>query len=622
MHWMSSAANARLITALLTCVLSLAGCGGAGSDSVDPLAQNATAGSAIALSAATYSVGQSAGSVSVVVTRTGDTTGAATVKYASANQTAVAGSDYTSVSGTLSWTAGDTSSKTITVPVNGTTPFSGAKTFTVALSEPSSSASVAPPASATVSIAGTGAASSGTVGKLQFSAATYSVQQGNGEFTVAVNRTGGTAGAIAVSYSTTDGTAAAGTDYTAASGELAWMDGDSATKTFAVDINDAAGFSGTKTFAVALANPSGGAQLANPSSATVTITGSGASGQPPTSGSGGPSAVSNLQLINQGGASNDSNPATNIQQISWTKATAGANPISYYRIYRNGTAYATTTALTYTDKAATNSNDPTWAKAATIYSYNVSAVDSAGTEGPKAAQMSVYSYQNGKSNWGNDDLSFGSITQNYSSTAGNPQGGTYDISVAYVAGGFQPTAHSPQAPLWDLEIGAFNYFVVDINPGPVVHNNMTFGTVSRVPPGDVYGWHPGVNVFDYGPAPKANTWATYKIPLSIVAMGACQFTGSISGSTLTVTGIVSGQPLVDAGGFVTGPGVPAGTYIVAYGQHSAIGTFTLAGPGVNGNLKVASTTLTYQRTSLYKFALSTDSANMTMYYNNLGFTVN
>ena len=105
-------------------------------------------------------------------------------------------------------------------------------------------------------------------------------------------------------------------------------------------------------------------------------------------------------------------------------------------------------------------------------------------------------------------------------------------------------------------------------------------------------------------------------------MGTCEFTGSISGSTLTVTAIVTGAPLVDAGGFVTGPGVPAGTYITAYGQHSAIGTFTVAGPGISASTRVASATLTYQRTSLYKFGIQPSIQNTTLYFNNMGFTVN
>jgi hypothetical protein len=345
-----------------------------------------------------------------------------------------------------------------------------------------------------------------------------------------------------------------------------------------------------------------------------------------TGGTGAPSAVTNLLLVNQGGTDNANNPVKSSQTISWTAAVAGASPIAHYKIYRNGAAYATSTATTYTDSNATNSNDPGWngwGTAATVYSYNVAAVDSSGNEGPQAAQYAVYSYRNGKSAWGNNDLSYGSLNTNYSSTAGSPQNGPYDVSVQFINGGFQPASYPPQAPIWDLEIGAFNYAVVDINPGSTVANTRpNYGTVSRLPIGDVYGWHPMVNLYDYGPAPIANKWATYKVPLATLGMGICKFTGSITGNKLTVTAITSGAQLVDAGGFVTGPGVPAGTYITAYGQHSAIGTFTVAGPGINSSTKVAAGTLTYQRTSLYKYDIQPDGQNMTLYFNNLGFTKN
>ncbi|MBS0419109.1 MAG: hypothetical protein JSR66_15475 [Proteobacteria bacterium] len=466
-----------------------------------------------------------------------------------------------------------------------------------------------------------------TTSTLQLSAPSYTVSQTAGQITVKVNRVAGSTGAVSASYATANSTAVAGTDYTAVSGTLNWASGETATKSFTVPVMNTKPFTGTKSFNVALSKPSTGAQVGTPGTAPVAISGSGT-----TSGGGGgtgaPSAVTNLLLINQGGTDNANNPVKNSQSISWTAAVAGANPIASYKIYRNGVAYASVSAsaTTYTDSNATNSNDPGWSgydTAATVYQYNVTAVDSTGNEGPQAAQYAVYAYRNGKSAWGNNDLSYGTLNENYSSTAGSPQGGPYDVSVQFINGGFQPAVAPPQAPTWDLEVGAFGYFVMDVNPGSTVTNGrLPFGTVSRLPPGDVYGWHPTVNVFDYGPAPMANKWGTYKIPMSALGMGFCKFTGSITGNKLTVTAITSGAALVDAGGFVTGPGVPAGTYITAYGQNSAVGTFTVAGPGINSATKVATGTLTYQRTSLYKFGIQPEVQGTTMYFNNMGFTQN
>ena len=56
------------------------------------------------------------GAFSATVTRTGDTTAPATVRYATANGSAVHGADYTATSGTLTFAAGETS-KTFQVPV-------------------------------------------------------------------------------------------------------------------------------------------------------------------------------------------------------------------------------------------------------------------------------------------------------------------------------------------------------------------------------------------------------------------------------------------------------------------------------------------------------------------------
>jgi hypothetical protein len=110
----------------------------------------------LAFSASSYAVAQAAGKLTLSVTRTGAGTDAINVTYATSDGTAVAGTDYTSEDGTLAWAADDSSPKTITVPVSNLVPFSGTKTFTVALSNPSPStdAQLVSPSSATVNISG------------------------------------------------------------------------------------------------------------------------------------------------------------------------------------------------------------------------------------------------------------------------------------------------------------------------------------------------------------------------------------------------------------------------------------------------------------------------------------
>jgi uncharacterized delta-60 repeat protein len=75
-------------------------------------------------------------SVSVQITRSGATSTSVSVNYATTDGTAVAGTDYTATSGTLTWSPGDADAKTISIPIANNGVSSGSRTFTVALSSP------------------------------------------------------------------------------------------------------------------------------------------------------------------------------------------------------------------------------------------------------------------------------------------------------------------------------------------------------------------------------------------------------------------------------------------------------------------------------------------------------
>ncbi|MEN8220244.1 MAG: Calx-beta domain-containing protein [Pseudomonadota bacterium] len=68
-------------------------------------------------SQADYLVTEDGKTITIKVTRKGDRTGAVSVDYASSDDSATAGSDYTPVSGTLNWANGDTASKKFTVNI-------------------------------------------------------------------------------------------------------------------------------------------------------------------------------------------------------------------------------------------------------------------------------------------------------------------------------------------------------------------------------------------------------------------------------------------------------------------------------------------------------------------------
>lgn len=86
------------------------------------------------LSAATWSVSEGGGAINVTVTRSGGSTGPVSVVYATANGSALAGSDYTATGGTLVWANGDAAAKTIRISILNNTLKESAETFSVRLS--------------------------------------------------------------------------------------------------------------------------------------------------------------------------------------------------------------------------------------------------------------------------------------------------------------------------------------------------------------------------------------------------------------------------------------------------------------------------------------------------------
>ena len=102
----------------------------------------------------TYSVGEGAGTVTLNVTRAGGTDGNVGVSYTTADGTATsgAGNDYTGQSGTLSWAAGDASTKTIIINILEDAATEGDEAFSVSVNTPTGGATLGSPSSATVTI--------------------------------------------------------------------------------------------------------------------------------------------------------------------------------------------------------------------------------------------------------------------------------------------------------------------------------------------------------------------------------------------------------------------------------------------------------------------------------------
>src|SRR6185503_8290208 len=74
-----------------------------------------------------------------------------------------------------------------------------------------------------------------TAGSLQFNTASYNMLEEVGNAIITVVRVGGSKGTLSVDYSSADGTATAGSDYTAVSGTLVFANGETS-KTFSIPI--------------------------------------------------------------------------------------------------------------------------------------------------------------------------------------------------------------------------------------------------------------------------------------------------------------------------------------------------------------------------------------------------
>ncbi len=122
-------------------------------------------------------------------------------------------------------------------------------------------------------------------GRLGFVGSALTVAESSATATVSVRRSGGVQGEVSVDFATRDGSATAGSDYTATSGTLTWPQGDAADKTIAIPISDDATQEAGEQFAIELSNLAGSATLDGSAQFEVTVSASDAA--PPSGGGGG-----------------------------------------------------------------------------------------------------------------------------------------------------------------------------------------------------------------------------------------------------------------------------------------------------------------------------------------------
>ncbi|MCA1684223.1 MAG: hypothetical protein LC708_03755, partial [Actinobacteria bacterium] len=246
------------------------------------------------------------------VTRSGGTSGASTVKYATGGGTATAGTDYTAAAlTTLSFAAGETS-KTVTVNVTGDIATEANETFNVNLS--AATGGVISDATGTATIVNDDAT--------YLAVSDASVVEGNSATTPAtltVTRSGDTSGTSTVKYATGGGTAAAGTDYTAAALTTLSFAAGETTKTVTVNVTGDTVDEVNETFNVALSSATG-ATVSDTSGAVTIVDDDG----PITPGPQTFFSASDVSVV-------EGNSATTPATITVTRSgdTSGASTVKY-----------------------------------------------------------------------------------------------------------------------------------------------------------------------------------------------------------------------------------------------------------------------------------------------------
>lgn len=191
------------------------------------------------------SVAEGVGTANLTVTLSQTSVSTVTIDYATADGTAVAGSDYQATSGTLSFAPGETS-KSIPVVIIDDTATEGDETILVNLSNPVNVTLGNTQGIITIN------ANDAVVPSISVNSVTVSESVGVATLTVTLSEA--STSVVAVDYATANGTTTAGSDYVAATGTLIFAAGETS-KTIQVTVTDDAVTEGAETILVNLANP-------------------------------------------------------------------------------------------------------------------------------------------------------------------------------------------------------------------------------------------------------------------------------------------------------------------------------------------------------------------------------
>ncbi|TQV74973.1 hypothetical protein FLL45_08500 [Aliikangiella marina] len=220
----------------------------------------------VSFESSTYSVDENSASLVVNIVRTGGDFGEVSVDVSSVDGTAIAGEDYVGVNQRVNFADGEIS-KSVTITLTDDTTYEGEENFTLALSD-AIDTELGDVTITTISLNEDDPVP--PAGVLQFSGASYQVDENATNLLVTITRVNGNFGDISVDVIVTDGTATNGIDFDATDTNVTFLDGE-ISQTVSISLIDDVIYEGDENFNLSLANLIGDATIGAPSQATVTI---------------------------------------------------------------------------------------------------------------------------------------------------------------------------------------------------------------------------------------------------------------------------------------------------------------------------------------------------------------
>ncbi len=225
----------------------------------------------IAFSSATFTAPATTDSapspVTINLTRSNGTVGAASVDVTVTGGTLISGTHYVALANPTTVNFGDgvsTGSFPIQLNAIGTALLASGATIELGLTNPTNSSTLGSPSTAVVTI-------TGTPGSIAIGGASYNVREDIGVFHLPLFRTAGTSGAVSVTINTTAGTASAGTDFTALTAQVVNFADGAASVNVPITILNTVANEPNELFTIAISAPSGGVALGTTTSASIRI---------------------------------------------------------------------------------------------------------------------------------------------------------------------------------------------------------------------------------------------------------------------------------------------------------------------------------------------------------------